>query len=258
MSKRGAFVVIEGLDRSGKSTQAETLIKRLQAADIPSKLIKFPDRSTPIGKLIDSYLRSETELDDHAIHLLFSANRWELASSIVKDLEAGTVIICDRYAFSGIAFSASKVAPSAQPDAPTTTPTGSNIAPTHKTPPPLLPYSWCRSPDVSLPAPDLTLFLDILPEVASQRAGFGGERYENQEHQERVRELFERVAEEVEAEGIGKWVVLNGGLELQEVSESIWSEVKEVVRQGVEGELGNVKRLWDKDRETAVLSALYI
>lgn len=37
------------------------------------------DRSTPIGKLIDSYLRSEIEVDDHAIHLLFSANRWELA-----------------------------------------------------------------------------------------------------------------------------------------------------------------------------------
>ena len=42
MSKRGAFVVIEGLDRSGKSTQAATLIKRLQDANVPSKLIKFP------------------------------------------------------------------------------------------------------------------------------------------------------------------------------------------------------------------------
>lgn len=37
------------------------------------------DRTTPIGKLIDSYLRSESEMDDRAIHLLFSANRWELA-----------------------------------------------------------------------------------------------------------------------------------------------------------------------------------
>ena len=38
------------------------------------------DRTTAIGKMIDAYLRSESELDDHAIHLLFSANRWELAS----------------------------------------------------------------------------------------------------------------------------------------------------------------------------------
>ncbi|TCD65035.1 Thymidylate kinase [Steccherinum ochraceum] len=257
MSKRGAFVVIEGLDRSGKSTQAATLIKRLQESNVPSKLIKFPDRTTPIGKLIDSYLRSETELDDHAIHLLFSANRWEVASSIVKDLENGTTVICDRYAFSGIAFSASKVDPSSKP-VDTSTSDGSSVAPTHSTRPPLLPYSWCRAPDVSLPAPDLTLFLDILPHIASQRAGYGGERYENQEHQERVRELFSRIAEEVEAEGVGRWVVLDGGLELKEVEEAIWREVKEALRGGDDGELGSVKRLWDKDREGAVLSSLYI
>jgi thymidylate kinase len=37
------------------------------------------DRTTPIGKMIDSYLHSKTEMDDHSIHLLFSANRWEKA-----------------------------------------------------------------------------------------------------------------------------------------------------------------------------------
>ena len=36
------------------------------------------DRTTVIGQMIDSYLRSDSELDDHVIHLLFSANRWEL------------------------------------------------------------------------------------------------------------------------------------------------------------------------------------
>jgi len=39
----------------------------------------FLDRTTAIGQMIDSYLRSTSELDDRAIHLLFSANRWELA-----------------------------------------------------------------------------------------------------------------------------------------------------------------------------------
>lgn len=37
------------------------------------------DRTTPIGKMIDSYLQSKADMDDRAIHLLFSANRWELA-----------------------------------------------------------------------------------------------------------------------------------------------------------------------------------
>jgi dTMP kinase len=39
----------------------------------------LPDRSTPIGQMIDAYLRSQAEMDDHVIHLLFSANRWEAA-----------------------------------------------------------------------------------------------------------------------------------------------------------------------------------
>ncbi|KAJ8585933.1 hypothetical protein M405DRAFT_864999 [Rhizopogon salebrosus TDB-379] len=88
-TKRGAFIVIEGLDKSGKSTQASLLLHRLQdpqdvEATTPPKvvLLKFPDRTTSIGKMIDAYLRSESDLDDRAIHLLFSANRWELACAI--------------------------------------------------------------------------------------------------------------------------------------------------------------------------------
>ena len=44
-----------------------------------SPRLRALDRSTPIGQLIDSYLRSQSEMDDHTIHLLFSANRWEIS-----------------------------------------------------------------------------------------------------------------------------------------------------------------------------------
>ncbi|KAJ7127081.1 hypothetical protein C8R44DRAFT_830586 [Mycena epipterygia] len=64
-----------------------------------------PNRTTAIGDLIDSYLRSQSELDDRAIHLFFSANR---SSTIEQLLAEGTTAVCDRYAFSGVAFSAAK------------------------------------------------------------------------------------------------------------------------------------------------------
>lgn len=54
-------------------------------------------------------MQSKSELDDRAIHLLFAANRWECAASIERDLAAGIDVVADRYAFSGIAFSAAKV-----------------------------------------------------------------------------------------------------------------------------------------------------
>ncbi|KAJ7602496.1 thymidylate kinase-domain-containing protein [Mycena polygramma] len=172
MGARGAFIAVEGLDRSGKTTQVDALQTRSTDAGVTVQLFKFPERTTAIGKMIDAYLRSQSELDDHAIHLLFSANRWELAPTIEQLLNAGTTVVCDRYAFSGVAFSAAKG----------------------------LSLDWCRSPDISLPVPDITLFLDISPEKARQRGGYGEERYEHEELQRKVRACFSEISEEFTAE----------------------------------------------------------
>ncbi|KAJ7068826.1 thymidylate kinase-domain-containing protein [Mycena amicta] len=206
---RGAFVVVEGLDRSGKTTQVATLKTKLETAGVPVKLFKFPDRTTTIGQMIDSYLRSQSELDDRAIHLLFSANRWELAASIESLLEQGTTVVCDRYAFSGVAFSAAKG----------------------------LPLEWCRSPDAGLPAPDLTIFFDISPEAARARGGYGEERYEKEEMQKRVRELFGVLASEFDYE---KWVTVDAGRSREEVAEDVWGHVGSLV----DGVSTPVERLW--------------
>lgn len=94
---RGAFIALEGLDRSGKTTQVKLLEQRFVELGRKVKTMRFPgehlwhalpsclgandrnfiDRTTPIGQMIDGYLKSSVEMEDHAIHLLFSANRWE-------------------------------------------------------------------------------------------------------------------------------------------------------------------------------------
>ena len=50
---------------------------KLPGEQVAAELWRFPDRTSPTGKMVDSYLRSQSELDDAAVHLLFSANRWE-------------------------------------------------------------------------------------------------------------------------------------------------------------------------------------
>ncbi|KAF7561008.1 hypothetical protein G7046_g3144 [Stylonectria norvegica] len=162
---RGALVAVEGLDRSGKTTQVKLLEQRFVEEGRPVKVMRFPDRSTPIGQLIDSYLKSDTEMEDHAIHLLFTANRWEAVNQIQALLASGTTVICDRYYLSGIVYSAAKKNPS-------------------------LSLSWARAPERGLPRPDLVLFLDLEEEQAKLRGGWGGELYEKAEMQKRVRELF--------------------------------------------------------------------
>lgn len=173
-SKRGVLIVIEGCDRSGKSTQAALLSEWFSLMGLPSQMIKFPNRQSRTGKIIDDYLRHKNHLSDESVHLLFSANRWEEASRIKDTLLKGHHIIIDRYAYSGLAYSHSKG----------------------------LDMEWCKAPDKGLPDPDLVLFLDLPIEVASQRFGYGEERYEEVDFQTKVRSVFLSIRED-------SWRVLN-------------------------------------------------
>jgi len=76
-ASRGAFILFEGVDRCGKTTQAKRLAEALSSSGKGSAFMRFPDRDTAIGAQLNAYLTSAAELDDHAVHLLFSANRWE-------------------------------------------------------------------------------------------------------------------------------------------------------------------------------------
>ncbi|XP_040828342.1 thymidylate kinase isoform X3 [Ochotona curzoniae] len=75
--RRGALIVLEGMDRSGKTTQSHRLVSALRTAGHRAELLRFPERSTEIGKLLSSYLEKKSDMEDHSVHLLFSANRWE-------------------------------------------------------------------------------------------------------------------------------------------------------------------------------------
>ncbi|XP_004482819.1 thymidylate kinase isoform X5 [Dasypus novemcinctus] len=106
--RRGALIVLEGVDRAGKSTQSSLLLSALRLAGHPAELLRFPERSTEIGKLLNSYLKRKSDMEDHAVHLLFSANRWEQVPFIKEKLNQGVTLIVDRYVFSGVAFTSAK------------------------------------------------------------------------------------------------------------------------------------------------------
>lgn len=91
--KRGVFILFEGVDRCGKSTQSAMLAKSLSESQRQAELIRFPERSTTIGNLIDLYLKSANNLNDQSIHLLFSANRWERSSFIEDSLKEGLNLV---------------------------------------------------------------------------------------------------------------------------------------------------------------------
>ncbi|KAJ5099628.1 hypothetical protein N7532_006629 [Penicillium argentinense] len=207
-TRRGALIVVEGLDRAGKSSQCERLGDYLTEQGHSVKYIRFPARTTPIGKLIDGYLRGSTNQEDHAIHLLFSANRWEVARSIEEDIANGITLIVDRYSYSGAVYSAAKANPG-------------------------LSLEWAWQPEIGLPRPDICLFLSISAEEAAKRGGFGAERYENETMQTRVRELFRTLFERQEDA-----YIIDAGNSIEYVAQDIQAAVSSCFqRLGATGSL---------------------
>lgn len=199
---RAPIILVEGLDRSGKSTQVSQLANQLDAVKRPYKIYKFPDRTTQIGTLINRYLVDrDFHLSNESIHLLFSANRWELKEEIIQNVESGITVIMDRYVYSGVAYSCAKG----------------------------MDFQWCYNCDIGLPKPDVTLFLYVSDNAA--REDFGNERYESVVFQEKVAEVFKRFYENKE------WVFFNvDGKSIEEVRNQVWSKVSNLIK-GIDGDI---------------------
>uniref|UniRef100_G3NKU1 Thymidylate kinase n=1 Tax=Gasterosteus aculeatus aculeatus TaxID=481459 RepID=G3NKU1_GASAC len=150
------------------------------------------DRSTTIGQLISAYLEKKSDLEDHTVHLLFSANRWERVPLMKKKLEEGITLVVDRYAFSGAAFTSAK---------------------------PGFSLDWCMKPDVGLPKPDLVMFLQLSPAEAALRGQFGEERYETSAFQRAVQQQFE----ELRKDSTVNWQVIDASQSVDDVHKSISS-----------------------------------
>ncbi|KAI9651600.1 MAG: Thymidylate kinase [Alyxoria varia] len=148
--------------------------------------------------MIDEYLKGNLQQEDHAIHLLFSANRWEAVPKIEEALAAGKEVVIDRYYYSGCVYSAAKNNPS-------------------------LSLEWARKSDEGLPRPDVCVFLTVSPDEAAKRGGFGRERYENSEMQDRVRSLFDVLRHSAEKDD---FAIVDGGKSPDEVEDAVRTVVE--------------------------------
>lgn len=201
---RGKLILIEGLDRTGKTTQVNLLGERLREDGSSVLVTKFPNRESEIGQLINKYLTDKAfVLPDQAVHLLFSANRWEYIEELKTRLNQGQHVVLDRYVFSGVAYSAAKEVP------------GMDI-------------QWCMQSDIGLLKPDLTIFLTN-EQSLSDRDGFGEERYENTEFQLKVKKKFQETLDRFcDPEELRVINVTGKGIE--EVGHEIWDTISPILK----------------------------
>jgi dTMP kinase len=189
----GSLIAFEGLDQSGKQTQAELLRDHLTAQGRVCQLLSFPDYATPIGGEISRALHGERDYPPDVLQLLYVANRGEKRAQIEAWIADGVVVICDRYVASSIAYGEAHGL-----DAP-----------------------WLAEIQRFLPAPHLTILLDIAPETAAGRKATARDRFERDlDLLARVRASYRRQA------GADGWVRLEGQRAKAEVAADVIRSVE--------------------------------
>ena len=167
--KRGKFIVFEGLDGSGKTTQLRALVRYLEDRGEECYSTSEPTDS-PFGATLRSCLRGRIDTNEYTIAALFAADRVDhilnSTSGIKKKLEEGVNVFCDRYYFSSYAYNGEFV-----------------------------PFEWVvelNRPARELMRPDLTVFIDLSSEDSMKRVSrrSEAERYETMEKQKKIRERF--------------------------------------------------------------------
>ena len=172
----GLLIAFEGLDQSGKQTQAERLRDALTDRGRLVRLLSFPAYETAIGMEIERALHGSREYSPEVMQLLYIANRYEHRQQIAEETARGTVLVCDRYLASSVAYGEAHG----------------------------LDAGWLMDIQKHLPQPDLTFLLDISPEVSARRKTQDRDRYERDlALLGRVRASYLRQAEQ------GGWVVLD-------------------------------------------------
>jgi dTMP kinase len=190
---RGLLVAFEGLDQSGKQTQAEALVRHFATLGRACRLLSFPDYSTPIGAEIGKGLQGGRDYGPDVMQLLYVANRHEKKPDIVRELDDGVAIVCDRYVASSIAYGEAHG----------------------------LDAAWLEEIQRFLPPPDVCLLLDIAPETAAARKKTGRDRYERDlALLSRVRASYHR-----QAAASSAWVLLDGNRPREAVQADVISAI---------------------------------
>jgi dTMP kinase len=202
--ERGRFVVLEGLDGAGTTTQAERLATALRARrGVPVELTKEPTNG-PLGAVLRQAIEGRVRLDAVALALAFAADRadhlFNPVNGVVAALDAGRWVVCDRYVLSSLAYNRSGA----------------------------ISREWLTELNRHAIAPDLTVFLDVDPELSLRRIG-GRSSTEELFHSREQLVAVDRNYRDLIAAGDvrGPLARVDGSGTIEQVAVAIWSAVEQ-------------------------------
>jgi dTMP kinase len=204
--KKGTFIVFEGLDGSGKTTQLHALVKHLQN----QKGIKCKEEREPsdglLGLMARGAVKKKFRFEQQTLALLFAADRYEhIKDDILPCLEQGVHVVCDRYVFSNFAYQGLSC--------------DFEVI-----------YEYNRAA-MELLMPDLTVFIDTPPEKTSERIGqnrVGKELFDDAGVA--VRESFLKAFDFMKEKGVfnetKRLIIIDGNRQEDEITREITEQVE--------------------------------
>lgn len=194
--RRGRFIVLEGIDGSGTTTQLDRAVSFVQSLGFPAVATQEPSRG-PIGRLLREALLGKltmpdgTRMEGRTMALLFAADRRDhLQREIEPSLAAGTTVISDRYLMSSLAYQAEEA-----------------------------DRDWVAQLARGVTQPDLTVLLDLPIEEAARRRAAAGrpvERYDADSYLAKVASNYRALAKQDPSA-----IVLDGGASKDEVTAAL-------------------------------------
>jgi len=196
MNKKGVFIVIEGLDGSGKTTQATFLAKRL--CESHNVMLTAEPSRGKIGTFIrESCLYEEKRRPTEAEALLFAADRIEHVQNEIKPaLDEGKLVICDRYVYSSLAYQGSAG----------------------------LSLDWIKTINARALQPDFSIFIDVSPEQVLERLQRKKSVMETLETQQKVREVYLKFVKK------GELVRIDGDGTKDAVADALYAKVLDLLK----------------------------
>ncbi len=210
--RRGRFIVLEGLDGAGTTTQTERLAAALRAEGHAVLTTREPSDG-PVGTLIRQALTGRLVLPGGAgplapetLALLFAADRTDhLRAKVLPALEAGKVVLSDRYVLSSLAYQGAS-----------------------------LPMAWVDAINAHAIPADLTLFVGVAPEVAARRRAVRGEAAELFEADEAQRRIARQYLAAIRRRGERERVVrIDGSQSVEAVTAAALAEVRKLLGRKV-------------------------
>ena len=199
--KKGKFIVFDGIDGAGKTTQLDMLARRM-TDDGESVYITAEPTGSDIGRLLRSALSGADKRSECEMAVMFVLDRIAHNAEIEEKINDGVCVLCDRYYHSTLAYQGKTT-----------------------------DYAWVRSMNIDCPEirrPDVCIYLDLTPEESLARISKGRESveiYENLEKLTEVRNAFHTAIDDLKRDG-EKIFIVSANRSVEEISDEIFDIIR--------------------------------